>query len=366
MCAALALKKRNIPFELFEAVPEIKAVGAGLGLGANAILSFEKLGIGREVRAAGQELGSLAVLDEKGKKISGGESRRIKDRFGLESFAIHRAALHEVLLEAVDKEHIHLGKRCIDFEEEGDTIALRFADGNSSSFSYALVCDGIHSPLRRKLLPGSLPRYAGYTCWRGVLEGTHVGTLRVSETWGRKGRFGMVPLADGQVYWFACINAKEGEEKYKTYGRDELAKHFEDFHAPVPGLIQATPANSIIHGDIYDLKPLSRFAFGRLLLMGDAAHATTPNMGQGACQAIEDAAFLDAMLEEGRSWEALFREFDKRRVPRTRRIVERSKMIGAMAQWENPIAIVLRNALMRSIPESFNEKQIEQVVRLDF
>jgi 2-polyprenyl-6-methoxyphenol hydroxylase-like FAD-dependent oxidoreductase len=141
-----------------------------------------------------------------------------------------------------------------------------------------------------------------------------------------------------------------------------LLKHFGQFHSPIPEIIRHTKDDQLIWNDIIDIKPLKQFAFGNIVLMGDAAHATTPNMGQGACMAIEDAAILANVLATSESVESAFFAFEQRRIKRTTSIVNRSWQLGRIAQWENPMLIGIRNSLLRLTPPSVAEKQAKFLI----
>src|SRR5262249_16464657 len=141
------------------------------------------------------------------------------------------------------------------------------------------------------------PIYAGYTAWRAVASFDHIAVGDMwGESWGRGVRLGIAPLRNDQVYWFATKNAPESEKDVAGQVKPELLRLFGDWHAPIRALIEATDESKILRNDIYDLEPLPRWTDGRVALLGDAAHATTPNMGQGACQALEDAVVLGQCL----------------------------------------------------------------------
>jgi 2-polyprenyl-6-methoxyphenol hydroxylase-like FAD-dependent oxidoreductase len=137
------------------------------------------------------------------------------------------------------------------------------------------------------------------------------------------------------------------------------------FHASVHALLERSSDDQLIRGDLFDLEPIDRFAFGRVVLIGDAAHAMTPNMGQGACQAIEDAFVLMQELQKSGP-ETAFQRFEQRRLPRTRWIVNGSRKLGKLAQAENTLMIALRNGLLRRVPEKFRLKQMEKLLKTDF
>ncbi|MBX3242663.1 MAG: FAD-dependent monooxygenase [Chitinophagaceae bacterium] len=368
LTTAIAFQKAGYAPVVFEATDILKPVGAGLGLAANAIRALDKLGLKNQVVNRGRILSSFTIKDEKGKTITYTDSGKISREYGLDNFTIHRAALHEVLLAEIPKERLYTGRKCIDYtiSNDGITHQLRFKDGSTCEADYVIVADGIHSPLRQKLVPGSVPRYAGYTCWRAVVDNSDLKIDSSFEIWGSKGRFGAVPLADDQLYWFATVNSTANNPRFKNFTLADLGKWFMEYPPEVGEIIRSTFEDTLIWNDIIDLKPVQRYAFGRILLIGDAGHATTPNMGQGACQAIEDAAVLYSELITGGDMEDLFRRFEKRRLPRTHFITNQSARIGKIAQATNPFMIRIRNAAFRSLPDRIKDRQLKKLYNIDF
>ena len=146
----------------------------------------------------------------------------------------------------------------------------------------------------------------------------------------------------------------------------DLYLHFKDYHYPIPQISQATQANQFIWNDIIDLKPINQYAYNQVLLLGDAAHATTPNMGQGACQAIEDAAvLLNCIRQQPNNIAQAFTNFEQKRLKRTHAVVNNSWILGKLAQIQNPMLIALRNFCLRLVPQSFNEKQLDFIYKVE-
>ncbi|MGV3561433.1 FAD-dependent monooxygenase [Larkinella arboricola] len=366
LTTAIALRKIGIRATLFEAAPAVKAVGAGLALAANAVRAFQKLGIAEAVLPAGRVLDALVILDERGRTITRTDSRAVSRKYGTDNFAIHRAALHQALLDQLTGSPIVLGKRAISIDQSNKGSLVYFDDGTVHQTDYLIVADGIHSAIRRQLLPDSQPRYAGYTAWRSVVDSTGLNLTEATETWGPKGRVGVVPLADHKIYWFATANAPEKDPRFRAFTVRDLVEQFGDYHAPIPEIISRTKDENLLWNDILDLKPVSRYAFGNVVLLGDAAHATTPNMGQGACQAIEDAVVLADELATSDRVPDAFKRFEQRRLKRTHYIIENSRRIGQVAQWQNTVLATLRNGLFRLLPASVNERQLETLYKVDF
>jgi 2-polyprenyl-6-methoxyphenol hydroxylase-like FAD-dependent oxidoreductase len=366
LSTAIALKNAGIDTMVFEASPEIKAVGAGLGLGANAIKAFRVLGIDEEVMNAGRFLPAFTLYNEKGKQLAKTDSVSVSKKYGLDNFTIHRADLHALLLSKINPGCIQTNKRVERIEQNENNIILHFQDGTLHETDYLIGAEGIHSVVRKYVLPDCKPRYAGYTCWRAIIDNSNLQLNECSETWGSKGRFGIVPLAENKIYWFACVNTVANNSAMKNYNVENLLKQFAGYHHPVEAILKATKNENMIWADINDIKPINRYAFNNILLIGDAAHATTPNLGQGACQAVEDAVILAAEIKNNRGITTAFKKFEQRRLKRTHWIVNTSWCIGKIAQMEHKQLIKIRNFILKNIPGSINDRQFKNLYSTEF
>ncbi|MGG9964194.1 FAD-dependent monooxygenase [Ferruginibacter sp. SUN106] len=366
LTTAIALKNIGINAMVFEAAPEIKELGAGIGLGANAIKAFQLLGIDKEVINAGRFLPSFTLYNKKGRPVTTTDSVSVSKKYGLDNFTIHRADLHQLLLSKIDPACIQTNKRVRRITQNEDNCIIHFQDGTTYATDHIIAADGIHSPVRKQLLPGSKIRYAGYTCWRAVIDNTELQLNECSETWGNNGRFGIVPLNGNKIYWFACINTVANNTRMQQYKIDDLLEVFKDYHPPIPAILLQTKNENLIWSDIIDLQPIQQYAFNNVVLIGDAAHATTPNLGQGACQAIEDAVILADEIKNNTNIATAFKQFEKRRLKRTHWIVNRSKQIGAIAQVENKVLIAVRDFVFTHLPQTGKDKQFKKLYTTDF
>lgn len=367
---AIILEKKGYEVAIYEAAIEIRAIGAGLVLSTNAVKALKSIGIEKEVLAKANLLDHFDIVLRNGDILMATDAKKIRKRYdAIGNTTIHRAELQQVLLSLLkSKVDFYTEKRGINVQQDDNGVILKFKDGTTVKGDYLIACDGINSAIRQQLLPESLPRYAGYTCWRAVVQ--HNGQFRhkyATETWGKNGRFGVVPLTTNQTYWFACLNTSQARDpKMKAYSVADLTAYFKDYHAPIPQLLALTTNEDLLWNDIEDIQPLQQLAFNRILLAGDAGHATTPNMGQGACQAIEDAAVLASCLNQKETIIKDFKAFEKIRLPRTTKIVNTSWTIGKLAQLTNPVLTTFRNFALKMTPQSVNEKQMDFLFDIEF
>jgi len=366
LTAGIALEQLSRDFCLFEQTKEVEGIGAGFGLAANAMRALEILGLRHEVEKIGYYLGSFAILDQRGNILVNPNTSTLSDKYQQQNFAIHRADLHLYLLSKLQAQRLQLGKQAIELVQKSNSILLSFADGSKHECKYLIIADGVKSPLRQQLVPTSSPRYAGYSCWRATIDNSEIQLSLGTETWGKDGRFGMTPLVNNRIYWYACINGPRNHPAFSKYRVADLQKQFADYHDPIPTLLANTRDEDLIWSDIIDIAPLKNLAYGNILLIGDAGHATTPNMGQGACQALEDVVVLQDELKKKTDVVAAFKSFEHRRLARTKYITDTSKMIGQVSQWENPIMISVRNTMMKMLPAKANQKALEKLFKQDF
>ena len=366
LTAAIGLSKLNREFIVFEQAPILKGIGAGFGLAANAMQAFDSLGLKEEIEKIGYYTSSYNILDQQGKILLAPETDELSKKYKQSNFTVHRADLHSFLLAKLQNTDVLLGKKAILFEKNIDYLRIIFQDGSSVTCKYLLIADGVKSTLRQQLIPESKPRYSGYTCWRATIDQANLSLKEGSETWGIKGRFGMTPLISNRIYWYACINSSFNNSIYRNYTVKDLTARFSTYHQPIPTILEHTKNEDLIWNDIIDIKPLKHLAYGNILLIGDAGHATTPNLGQGACQAIEDVVILIDELMHSNSVSDAFCNFEKRRLRRTKYITETSKRIGSISQWDNPLLVYFRNQIMKRLPTSLAQASIRQLLSVDF
>ena len=359
LCTAIALQKSGIETVVYERAPELKAVGAGLALWSNALHVLEALGIGDSLRKMSSFNGDGVIRSYQGQILVRNNSTS-KDS----PIAVHRADLMNILRQQAG-DVIKLGYELVHYQQDSKQVTAYFSNGDSDSADILIGADGIHSNVRAQMHPDSQPKYSGYTVWRSVVDFDHsLMRGKFGETWGHGQRFGIMPISDNRVYWFATDNAPAGKRYSPEATKAHVQNLFAAWHEPIPALLEATQADELLHHDISDIDPLQSWSNGRVVLLGDAAHAMTPNMGQGACQAIEDAYALGVVLSKKNLSQALS-EYQTMRIPRVHQIMSQSRQIGQAGQVENPMLCWLRNQVVKNIPSGIRNRALNAVAEYD-
>lgn len=354
LSAAIGLKRAGWQVTVLERSEESRPAGAGLTLAPNAVRALDWLGVGARLRSRGMSQGAAGLRAASGRWLLRVDLGELHSRFGASGYLLHRADVHALLTDSLHLDDVHAGHQVTRVDPKTATVTCQpAATGGSRTMAADLViaADGLHSPLRTQLFPQHPgPAYAGYLTWRGVVPADARAAIglgdTVTESWGRGQRFGIVPLLDGRVYWFATLSAPPGS--HTTEGIEGVARRFRQWHDPIPRLLAATPPEALLRHDIYSLEtPLPSYVSGRVVLLGDAAHALTPDLGQGACQALEDAATLGGLAAQHGDVESVVDAYDRARRERTQRLVRASAQHGRIAQWSHPVAAAIRNSLVR-------------------
>jgi 2-polyprenyl-6-methoxyphenol hydroxylase-like FAD-dependent oxidoreductase len=366
LAGAIALRQAGVEAIVYERAAELREVGAGLAIWQNAISALARLGLAEAVQAhALPDLGG-AFRTWRGELLTDLSSLNRGASAPALSLIMHRADLLAILREAAGAEHIHLGMQLAGFSQDAGGVTARFADGQQTRADVLIGADGINSTVRGLAFGSGSPRYSGYTAWRAVTSFSPEQVReKAGETWGCGARFGIAPMSEGRVYWFASVNAQAGAIVPAGRRKAHLLRRFRGWHAPIEALIAATDEAAILQHDIYDREPLRSWSDGRVTLLGDAAHPMTPNLGQGACQAIEDALALADALRSSADIPAALRAYQARRIGRTTRIVRQSRQVGQVGQWENPLACAARDWLAKRLLPRVQKRQIDWLVRYE-
>jgi len=363
---AIALEKKGFNVEIFESFSKMKRIGAGIVLANNAMQVYRRLNLTDEIHKKSNHISRLNIVDEQLDILSQVKLEGFEKRFDAHYRSIHRGDLQELLIENLTSTKLHFGKKLKNIIERENDIQVFFEDGTSHHTDVLIGADGINSVVRNHLFPKTSIRNAKQVCWRGITR-VSIPTRflkELNESWGNGRRFGIVPLVDNEVYWFALTNYKN--DFRKEFSIEDLPHLFQSFHPIVQQILASTSKENIITNEINDLKPFAPWHHNKICLIGDAAHATTPNMGQGACQAIEDALALSICLEKENTPEEAFSSFQKLRTKKANGIISQSWQVGKLAQLENGFVRKSRNFFMKLVPASIGEKQSAKILELDY
>jgi 2-polyprenyl-6-methoxyphenol hydroxylase-like FAD-dependent oxidoreductase len=325
VAAAVALQRRGWQVTVLERARELGEVGAGISVWPSAVAVLEELGV-KGVEKSSVQSEPAGIRRPDGRWMVGAPE------LGMElPVMIHRAQLHDLLTaEFGPAITVRTGYDVRTVTQDADGVTVN----DELRAELLVAADGIRSAVRGALYPRYKgPRYSGFTAYRGIAD------VDIDdgggETWGRGQLFGAARLIDGRFYWYATANQAPGTTSEPTV--------YETWHDPIPQLIAGS--EQILHNDVYDLTlPLMPFAQGRIALLGDAAHAMTPNLGRGACSAIEDAGALGRHLGD-KDLPAALTAYDAERRPATTKLVKRSRALGRLAQTENPLLSTTRDAV---------------------
>ncbi len=357
LATAIGLQRAGIEAHVYERAPAPREVGAGLSLWANALRALDQLGLGAAVQALGAPSLSGGIRTWRGDWLLQADDAQLQQRFDPVVAVFHRAELHALLAAHVAPECLHYGAECTHISADAEQAAAYFVDGTVATGDVLIGADGLHSVVRAQLHGPQPPTYAGYTAWRAVIDCDPALVPVAGESWGQAARFGLIPMANQRLYWFATHSTPAGQRS-PDGEQAALLRIFRGWHAPIELVIAATPEERILRHDLYDRPPLSWWGRDRVTLLGDAAHPMTPNLGQGAGQALEDAVVLTRCLRDSGDVFAALRAYEAQRIPRTTAIVRQSRLIGQAGQLSNRLATLARNAVFKHALAHLQERQL--------
>lgn len=269
LASAIALIRRGWDATVFEETESV-VVGAGITLWSNGLAALDVLGVGDEVRAAGNDLTCVRILDWTGRELM----RQTSEPGTM--LALHRRDLNAALVRALPTGVVRVSTSASVVNVDKGIVD---ADGRVERYDLVVAADGVHSPTRLRWWPeAGGERDCGIRAWRAIVDGADAKAISV---WGPSGECGILPLADGTAYVFGASRGK---------ARDEGLAYFDDWVEPVPTLLRRID-EPLVH-ELTDLKPVRHPVMGRTVILGDAAHAMRPHLGQGAGLSLEDAVVL--------------------------------------------------------------------------
>ena len=389
LTAALALRKFGFEPQVFEQAPHLLEVGAAILMWPNAMRVLQRLGLADAINKHGAVLEKSRWLRCDGKLLNHFSFPETE----VPAVALHRADLQQALVCALPQDSIYLDHAFKSYEQSPDSIVAHFNRSSSFACDVLIGADGVHSKAREQLLNDGAPTESDYVAWRGVVPDTpkSVALATATEIYGRGQRFGIGPLGAGKVGWWASANKSllqdqkqpNGEEASAIHSlgpenhasiRAELLRLFDGWCEPVLDLIRDTPLTALVRNAVLDRRPVKKWGHDRVTLLGDAIHPVTPNLGQGGCLAIEDAAVLARCFEKYANGATAktpnaaplaLRRFENLRFPRTARVARYSKVYGRLGQWESGWGVPLRDLVLSLVPNRVTARFLRGIFDYD-
>ncbi|WP_314173628.1 FAD-dependent monooxygenase [Streptomyces winkii] len=350
LTAAVALHQHGWQVTVLERAPAIEAVGAGLGLTPNSLRALDMIGLGDTVRSMRAWNAEGGLRTPSGRWLSRTSQDAAAERFGGPVVALHRSTLISLLHSRLPEGAVRTGA-VAEVADPGAADRPARVRGGEREWEAELVvaADGVHSAARPALFPHSpAPRYAGFTAWRLVIPAPEVAYVP-HETWGRGTLWGTQPLHDGRIYAYAAAAVPAGE-RAPDDELAELRRRFGTWHDPLPAILDAAEPGDVLRNDVYQAAvPLPAFHRGRVALLGDAAHAMNPTLGQGGNQAIEDAVVLAHHAHPRADVPDALAAYTRDRLPRTSEVVRRAVRVGRFVTMTSAPACALRDAAMAAV-----------------
>ncbi|MFC4002867.1 FAD-dependent monooxygenase [Prauserella oleivorans] len=331
LATAIGLHHAGWDVTVFERASALPDAGTGLGIWPSALRALDRLGIGTRVREAGRRQPSGAIRKPDGTRIATLDVGVIERKHGEPVYLVPRPTLLHVLAGELPDGVVRFATPV------GDPAELH------ARHDVVVGADGIHSAVRRALFGDRHPlRYSGATAWRGTVP---LDIEAGGETWGPGAKFGLTPQGPGSTNWYAMVTAPQGHRSGDDL--DELRARFGDWHDPIPTVLELARDAGFLHHDLWYSSPLPSYADGNVALLGDAAHAMTPDLGQGACQAMIDAASLAEALTAEADIATALRRYDAERRKPTQQLAARSARISRLTKIRRFTGV--RDTLVRGL-----------------
>jgi 2-polyprenyl-6-methoxyphenol hydroxylase-like FAD-dependent oxidoreductase len=366
LATAAALHHAGVPTVVFERAPEMRPVGAIIGVAANAASGLERIGQARLVEEICIPVQRLDYLSWSGRSLTHMPIAEVARDLGTRTFIALRAEIQLGLLRGLPSDAVQLSSTCTGFDQDDEGVTARFEDGREERGAVLIGADGIRSAVRSQLR-GDEPRYSGYSGWRGVaeLDPQPLEPGLAKQVLGSGRTFGTFGLTGGRMYWWASLRMPAGRGDSSAGRKADVLAAFEGAPALVHQLLDATDESAMLRNDIFDWPPVERWSEGRVTLVGDAAHATTPNTGEGGSHAVLDGIFVGGQLAEIKNElsdtsavRGALEAFEKVRIPETADVVNRSAEIGEFLHKTNPLMCLVRDQIFyRATPQRIWRKR---------
>ncbi|MFE3599437.1 FAD-dependent oxidoreductase [Streptomyces sp. NPDC059096] len=364
LAAAVTLRRVGVDVEVHERAAELRPAGTALSVMSNSMTALASLGIDLRLEERGRAIETAELMTSTGGRITTLPYRALTDRLGAPSVCVSRSELQAALLEAAGDCPIHLGSAATGYTVDGDGVRVRFADGREARADLLVGADGIHSAVRRQLAGPETLREAGYLCWLAVTPFDHPRLTPGfnGHYWGRGQRFGLHDIGQGHAYWWGTRNMSAESARGWKGGKDDVVRAFDGWADVVGEVIRTTPEESVHAVPAQDRPFLERWGEGPVTLLGDAAHPMLTALAQGGSAAIEDAVVLAKCCAAASDPVAGLRAYEEARRERTKWLVDNSYTLSRNEQEDRPLAMAVRNTLMRYAPSSLLMRPFEKAM----
>lgn len=358
LSASIALRQRGIETVIYESSIRFKDVGAGILMPPNAMYVLSRLGISEKITRKGHLINSLQIMNKRGCPLSNSSSSFKIKGVMYRTVSIRRSELHDILYSKVPNNSIKLNHKANELKHGSNGITVVFQNGNSVKGNFLIGSDGMRSSIRSQIFPNSKLRDSGQICWRGIckINLDHRWSSQLTELWGNGSRFGFVKINDSSVYWYATLNKTQHFQESDDI-KNYLLYTYSKYISIVRDIILNTDEHTIITKNLYDLYPLNKWYHKSTVLIGDAAHAATPNLGQGGAQAIEDSYAIARHMSQTETTNLSFQAFQFSRNKKVSVIVNISRTIGLITNLKHPFSCLCRDILMKCMTPFFKNKQ---------
>jgi 2-polyprenyl-6-methoxyphenol hydroxylase-like FAD-dependent oxidoreductase len=362
---AIAMVRRGYTVRVVERAGGLSEIGAGLWMAANPMQIFDRLGFAEKITAAGWPIRRLTLQDYDGDILQVSDLSAVAQFFGFETIALHRSVLQRVIFEQLPLDMVTFGTEVKSFTQSTDSVSALLTNNSRINAEIVVGADGIHSHIRQLASLGGETRSSGSSSYRAIARSAHLLSPELShdayEIWGKGCRLGFSKINADDYYWYMTFDSNPDKSFSPLERQTHVQSLFSKFFPKWIRLLDQTQPNEILQTDISDLKRLHTWSSARVGLIGDAAHATTPNLGQGGAMAVEDAyALTDAVEKVGLNGKA-FERYEKQRRPKVDWTVSTSWNIGRICHLKNPVLRGLRNVVLRKMLSRGGEKQIKKL-----
>ncbi|MCM6772587.1 FAD-dependent monooxygenase [Nocardia sp. CDC159] len=355
LAAAISLNKLGIDVEIYERATELKPVGFGLSVGANAISALRSIGLDLRLAERGRTLETYRIFTSGGTLLRSLPIAEAMAALPDATVQIGRPDLQRALLDAAAGIPLHLGSAATGFETASDSgpVRVRFADGRSAEGDALVGADGVRSAIRRGLVgPHDEERYGGYVAWLALAPFAHprFPPGSANHYWAKGKRFGIIDIGGGRAYWWGTEEIPEPTDRTWKPDKDRIVRTFADWPEEVRAVIDTTPADAILGVPETDRPFLENWGAGPVTLLGDAAHPMLSSLGQGACMAIEDAVVLARSLAASTDPATGLRRYEDARRDRVRDMVALAHRVSRFEQGPTRLRAALRDTAVRLLP----------------